>query len=163
MENSSRVLVADDDESIRHLLCTLVRREKLLADAAADGLEAVEKLKQHEYKVILLDLMMPRLDGFGVIEHLRANPPSIKPVVLVITAYADQRFKKVDSSIVSGVIRKPFEVSEIGLLVRLCASGVEDPDRIRRMLDSSRDRAVRDFLKAAQLEIEPGGESGHTH
>jgi CheY-like chemotaxis protein len=42
MEGSGRVLVADDDESIRHLLCTLVRREKLPVDCAADGLDAID-------------------------------------------------------------------------------------------------------------------------
>jgi CheY-like chemotaxis protein len=164
MKEMTRVLVADDDESIRHLLCTLVKREKLVADCAADGLEAIGLLREHEYKVILLDLMMPRLDGFGVIEHLKNHPQQVKPIVLVITAYADQKFKEVDSSIVAGVIRKPFEVSEIGLLVRLCAAGAEDPERIRKMLESSRDRAVRDFLKLAHVNLRSGkGESGHTH
>jgi CheY-like chemotaxis protein len=124
------------------------------------------KLKEHEYSVILLDLMMPRMDGFGVIEFLRQHPQKVKPVVLVITAYADQRFKKVDSSVVAGVIRKPFEVSEIGLLVRLFASGVDDTNRIRSLLETTRDRAVRDFLKMARLRDAPssgGGESEQTH
>ena len=47
------------------------------ASSAADGLEAIELLKKHEYAVILLDLMMPRLDGLGVIDWLRTNPPLI--------------------------------------------------------------------------------------
>jgi CheY-like chemotaxis protein len=125
-DSPPRVLVADDDQSIRQLVCTIVNREHLIVDCVADGMEAVEKLEQHEYAVILLDLMMPRLDGFGVIEHLRANPPKRKPVVLVITAYADQKFKKVDPEIVSGVLRKPFEVQELGNLVRLCVAGFSD-------------------------------------
>ena len=120
-----RVLVADDDQSIRQLLGTIMRREGLPADLASDGMEAVELLKQREYSVILLDLMMPRLDGFGVIEHLRTNPPSHKPVILVISAYADQKYKDVDSEIVAGVLRKPFEVADLGNLVTLCVEGFE--------------------------------------
>lgn len=120
-----RILIADDDQSIRQLLTTIVRRERLEVDAAADGAEAIQKLKENEYSVILLDLMMPRVDGFGVIEYLRDNAPRVKPVVLVITAYADQKFKKVDPEIVAGVLRKPFEVADLGNLVRLCASGFE--------------------------------------
>jgi CheY-like chemotaxis protein len=123
---TQRVLVADDDQSIRQLVCTIVRRERFEVDAAADGQEAIDKLREHEYAVILLDLMMPRVDGFGVIEHLRANPPSMKPVVLVISAYADQKFKEVDPRVVAGVIRKPFEVADVGSLVRLCIAGFED-------------------------------------
>lgn len=162
MKDSKRVLVADDDESIRHLLCTLVRRERLEVDCVSDGVEAIEKLKEREYQVILLDLMMPRLDGFGVIEHLRSNPPKSKPIVLVITAYADQKFKEVDPAIVSGVIRKPFEVAEIGFLIRLCALGLEDGAALQRMMDTTRDRAVRDFLRTAgaSMLVDPSSASG---
>lgn len=124
-EHTARVLVADDDQSIRQLVCTIVRRERLEVDCVNDGAEAIEKLQQHEYSVILLDLMMPRVDGFGVIEHLKANPPKQKPVILVITAYADQRFKEVDPNIVAGVLRKPFEVADLGSLVRLCVVGFD--------------------------------------
>ena len=122
----TRVLVADDDQSIRQLLCTIVRREGLEVDCASDGHEAIERLREHEYSVILLDLMMPRIDGFAVIEWMRNHPQENKPVVLVITVYADQRFKKVDPDIVAGVVRKPFEIAELGNIVRLCVSGFDE-------------------------------------
>jgi len=129
----TRVLVADDDQAIRQLVCTIIRREGLEIDSAEDGAEAIELLGRHEYAVILLDLMMPRVDGFGVIEHLRTNPPAFKPVILVITAYADQRFKEVDPNIVTGVIRKPFEVADLGNIVRLCVTGFEEATRDYRV------------------------------
>lgn len=121
-----RVLVADDDPSIRRLVGTIVRSEELEVDCVGDGFEAIEKLEQNEYSVILLDLMMPRADGFVVIDHLKKHPPARKPIVLVVTAYADQKFKKVDPDIVAGVVRKPFEISDIGSLVRLCVAGFDD-------------------------------------
>ena len=124
-QKENRILVADDDVSIRQLLCTIVKREGHEVDCVADGLEAIEKLKSHEYQVILLDLMMPRLDGFGVIEYLKEHPPARKPVVLIITAYADQQFKEVDSDVVSGVLRKPFEVADLGGVISLCVQGYE--------------------------------------
>jgi len=140
-----RVLVADDDQSIRQLVSTIVRREKFTVDAASDGLEAIECLKKHEYAVVLLDLMMPRLDGFGVIDWLRANPPLIKPIIIVITAYADQRFKEVDSEVVAGVLRKPFDVAELGNLVRACVTGFTE--EVTQKLFFSKDRAIRDFVR----------------
>jgi CheY-like chemotaxis protein len=121
-----RILLADDDEAIRQLITTIMRRERLHIDAAADGAEAIELLQEHEYAVILVDLMMPRVDGFGVIDYIRQNPRRFKPIVLVITAYADQKFKQVDPAVVSGVIRKPFEVADVGALVRLCATGYDE-------------------------------------
>ena len=123
VDSLERVLVADDDQSIRQLLGTIIRRERLAVDLAADGMEAVEHLQQRQYSVILLDLMMPRLDGFGVVQHLRDHPQKHKPVVIVITAYADQRFKEVDAEIVSGVLRKPFDVVDVGNIVRQCVNG----------------------------------------
>jgi CheY-like chemotaxis protein len=125
-KRAARVLVADDDRSIRQLLCTIVGRENLIVDCVADGVQAVEALKTHTYSVILLDLMMPNLDGFGVIDHMRRHPPAEKPIVLVISAYADHRFKDVDPDIVAGVLRKPFEVAELGNLVRFCVAGFEE-------------------------------------
>ena len=125
-QTEPRVLVADDDPSIRQLVCTIVKREGFDVDCAADGIEAVAFLERHEYAVILVDLMMPRLDGFGVIEWLKSHPPSTKPVILVITAYADQKFKQVDPELVAGVLRKPFEVADLGILVRLCVRGFDE-------------------------------------
>jgi len=140
-ENQTRVLVADDDQSIRQLLCTIVRREGLGVDCASDGFEAIDCLRENDYAVILLDLMMPRANGFEVIDYLKAHPPAEKPVVLVITAYADQRFKEVDADIVAGVIRKPFEVAELGNIVRLCVAGFDE--EIATHLAASRDAHIR--------------------
>jgi len=140
-----RVLVADDDQSIRQLVSTIVRRERLTVDVAADGLEAIEMLKRHEYAVILLDLMMPRLDGFGVIDWMKKNPPLIKPIVVVVTAYADQRFKEVDAELVSGVLHKPFEVAELGSLVKSCVVGFTE--ELKQQPFSVNDRAIREFAR----------------
>ncbi|HEX2060510.1 MAG TPA: response regulator [Thermoanaerobaculia bacterium] len=155
----ARVLVADDDFSIRQLVCTIVRREGLEVDCAADGAEAIEKLREHDYAVILLDLMMPRVDGFGVIEHLRQHMPERKPVVLVITAYADQKFKEVDPMIVAGVIRKPFEVADLGNLVRLCVHGFDDTTR--DLVISASDRAIRDLASRQWDQASGNGNGAH--
>lgn len=132
-----RILVADDDLTIRQLVCTLVRRDGYIVDCVVDGQEAIAKLQEHDYAVILLDLMMPRVDGFGVLDYLKANPPARKPLVLVITAYADQRFKEVDPTIVSGILRKPFEIAELGSILSLCVESYSeqaaDPSAMREL------------------------------
>ena len=145
MLSEARILIADDDQSIRQLLSTIIQREGFQVDAVADGYEAIQKLKAHPYAVILLDLMMPRLDGFEVIEYLKHHHGPIKPVVLVISAYADQRFKQVDADVVAGVIRKPFEVAELGGMIRLCVKGLDD--ELSQKLYYSSDRAIREFAQ----------------
>jgi len=144
LKSEPRVLVADDDQSIRQLLCTIVKREQLVVDCVGDGLQAIEMLKQHDYSLILLDLMMPRLDGFGVIDYLCDHPPLQKPIVLVITAYADQKFKDVDPDVVAGVLRKPFEVAELGGLIQSCVEGFE---AAKRTMAASRRPSVEPVLK----------------
>ena len=124
-DSRPRVLVADDDPSIRQLLRTIILREQMEVDCVADGGAAIEKLQQHSYSVILLDLMMPWVSGFEVIEYLKKNPPAVKPVVLVISAYADQRVRGVDPAIVAGILRKPFEVADLGGIVSLCIHALD--------------------------------------
>jgi len=141
IREKARLLVVDDDRAIRQLLCTIIRREQMEADTAADGEEAIALLKRNRYSVILLDLMMPRVSGFDVIDWLRQNPPSFKPVVLVISAYADQRFRSVDPDVVAGVLRKPFEVADIGNLIRFCIRGLDD--EMTERLRISEDSAIR--------------------
>jgi len=142
--HQARILVADDDQAIRQLVTTIMRREQLSVDSVADGAEAIEKLQEHEYAVILLDLMMPRVDGFGVIDYLASHPSVHKPVVLVITAYADQKFKDVDPDVVAGVLRKPFEVAELGGLIQSCVEGFE---AAKRTMAASRRPSVEPVLK----------------
>jgi len=154
--NERRVLVADDDPSIRQLVCTIVKREGFAVDCAADGLEAIEYLEKHPYAVILLDLMMPRLDGFGVIRWLKEHAPEDKPVVLVITAYADQKFKEVDPDIVAGVLRKPFEIADVGNLVRLCITGFDSEVAAHHLYLRTGDPAIRELMRQ-RLWTRPNG------
>lgn len=163
MQSEKRVLVADDDPSIRQLLCTLIKRQNVPVDCVSDGEQAIAMIEQHRYSVILLDLMMPKVDGFGVIEHLASRTPDreSKPIVFIVTAYADQTFKRADSSIVSGVIHKPFDVAEIGSLVRHCVFG-PDPD-VARILQSSTDRAIRDFARFNDDTLKKSDDNGQQH
>lgn len=146
---NAKVLVVDDDQAIRQLVCTIVRREQFEVDCAADGVEAIEFLEHHDYAVILLDLMMPRVDGFGVIDYLKHHLPASKPIVLVVTAYADQKFKAVDPDIVAGVLRKPFEVGELGNIIRLCVNGYDN--ELAHHLGLSKDSAIRKFIQTTEL------------
>jgi CheY-like chemotaxis protein len=82
---SPRVLVVDDEPAIRALVAKIVERAGLQVDTAADGVEAIEKMAAHSYEVVVLDLMMPRVDGFGVVEHVRQNMDE-KPALIVATA-----------------------------------------------------------------------------
>src|SRR5690349_10359780 len=65
-----KILVVDDDDAIRMMVERVLRREKFEVETARDGFEAIEKLSGGDYATVLLDLMMPRVDGLGVLRFL---------------------------------------------------------------------------------------------
>src|SRR5688572_33488860 len=85
MGPEGRVLVVDDEPAIRALVAKIVERAGLPVDVARDGLDAVAKLDENRYAVIVLDLMMPNLDGYGLIEHIRARGGE-RPAIIVVSA-----------------------------------------------------------------------------
>jgi DNA-binding response OmpR family regulator len=81
-----RVLVVDDEPAIRDILGTLLEQEGYRVYTADDGVEALEQIVATRPGILLLDLMLPRLDGFAVLEWVRAHhDPAIRemPIVLV--------------------------------------------------------------------------------
>ncbi len=118
-DRQKRVLVADDDADIRELLGAILRRRGLIVDEAANGQEALDLLKEKPYAVVLLDLLMPHVDGFAVLETLRSA--SEPPVVLVITGSDRSVVERLDTQRIHGSIRKPFDPEEVADLVVACA------------------------------------------
>jgi CheY-like chemotaxis protein len=116
-----RVLVVDDDAEIRNLLTTALVRYELTVDAAADGYQATDLLRQFQYAVVLVDLMMPGIDGFALLDLMAGGEVMSPPVVLVITAADRSTLERLDAQRIHGIIRKPFDPDEIGRLVVACA------------------------------------------
>lgn len=115
-----RVLVADDEDSIRLLLIRGLRRAGFEMSEARDGQEAIEKLDAGDFDALVLDLMMPRVDGFAVVNHLIATKPHMIERTVVVTAFpktaALERLHHLCS-----VLSKPFEMTELIAAVRECA------------------------------------------
>jgi len=81
-----RLLVVDDDPQVVDLVRQLLEGEPYEVTAAVDGQAALDAIAQRQPDIVLLDLLMPRLDGFAVIEHLRHDPDSRELPVIVLTA-----------------------------------------------------------------------------
>jgi sigma-B regulation protein RsbU (phosphoserine phosphatase) len=120
-EQQKRVLVVDDDPVIRRLLVTTLRRHSLTVDEASDGLAALALIKEHQYSVILLDLLMPVLDGYGVLDALDGPSMASPPVVLVITGVDRSAVDHLDPQRIHGIVRKPFDPEELASVVVACA------------------------------------------
>lgn len=107
-----RALVVDDDAGIRILVTRILQRHGFVVDSARDGADAIEHLLQFDYDVVALDLMMPRIDGFGVIRYLIDHMPERLASVIVMTAYGTTALSKVCPP-VTRFIEKPFDIQAL--------------------------------------------------
>jgi len=106
-DGSHRILVAEDDEINRLYLTTILRRKNWIIDEAANGFQAVKFCQKHQYKMILMDVSMPGLDGFQAAKQIRTNG-STTPII-AITAHSLLDLKdKFTKAGVNEVLRKPF-------------------------------------------------------
>lgn len=112
MSEARRLLVVDDDRAIRELVKKLMVRQGFIIDTAADGQDAWLLIAGNLYDAVLLDLMMPNLNGFDLVDRLRRDKPSLLPRIVIMTAFS--RAGKIP--IVEGVhsvLRKPFDIGEL--------------------------------------------------
>lgn len=110
----TRVLIAEDNPVNRELLRELLEVRDCSVSEACNGQEALQMIEESMPDILLLDLGMPVLDGFGTIRRIRENAPFAKLPVLAVTAYAmrgDQE-KIIDAGF-DGYLSKPIDVAKL--------------------------------------------------
>ena len=117
-----RALVADDDPVARYLIANILSANGFAFDEASNGADAVKWLKQNEYSIIFLDLLMPRIDGWGVLDFMRRMKADKMPRLFVITGVKNQSISAADRDVVAGVIYKPLNPEEVGRVVKQAAA-----------------------------------------
>lgn len=108
-----KILVVEDEEDVRTFLSMVLQDAGFLVDCAVNGHEALDKIECSRPDIVLLDLMMPGLDGWGVLERLRLRPDPLR--VIVLSAISDRH--RVPQRGVAAYVSKPFVASD---LVRTC-------------------------------------------
>lgn len=119
--SATAILVVDDDEAIQALMRVLLERKGYRVDEARDGQDALHKIRNGNYAVILLDLMMPRVNGFEMIREMKALQPSWLKRTIVFTAASESTLKDFDDSQVFRLIRKPFDIRTLTAVIADCA------------------------------------------
>jgi DNA-binding response OmpR family regulator len=123
-----RLLIVDDDAAIRLLLQRVALRAGFETETARDGQEAIEKLEYRLYDIVIVDLMMPRVSGFQLIEKISALQP--RPTVIVATALTNGDVARIDDSMIRRVIRKPFDLETVATVLIETASEIAERHRI---------------------------------
>ena len=117
MEEHVKLLVVDDEDRIRRLLNMYLSREGYEIDEAVDGQEALTKALENDYDCILLDLMLPEMDGLQVLEEMR-EPNKMTPVIL-LTAKGEESDRVAGFETgADDYIVKPFSPREVVLRVK---------------------------------------------
>lgn len=145
-----RILVADDDEDGRVLTAYVLQDAGFDVESAVDGQEALEKIRAHQPDLVVLDLMMPKIDGWTVLEQIRRGPDA--PPVVVLTARVD--YDTLARGAREGAVAylsKPFRFEDlIAICRKLLAAGAEKPPAVER-----RGSARRVFMVEVELPSEP--------
>jgi len=131
MERQPKLLVVDDDPDILDAITTILGTQPYTIDTASDGVECVDKVRQDIPDLIILDLLMPKKDGFAVVRELRENPRYAKIPILILTSVredASRRRYELETGLAMDVqdyVEKP--ISPTDLL-----------DRVKELLESSK-------------------------
>ena len=114
------ILIVEDDAAIRRLVRMVLERIGYKVDVAADGVEAVLKMGLVEFDVIVLDLMMPNLDGFAFINTLVENDPERLHRIIVTSAASPAIIRERLAGRPFDFLMKPFDINELSRRVRAC-------------------------------------------
>jgi len=119
MSDTTRILTVDDSASMRALLNHALSNNGFDVVQAEDGIEALEWLATNEADVVITDINMPRLDGFGLIERLRGGSRHRdRPILVLTTESSDEKKARARQAGATGWIVKPFDTEKLIAAVR---------------------------------------------
>jgi adenylate cyclase len=154
-----KVLVVDDEEQNRSLLRDPLEARGYVVTEAESGVQALERVAQHPPDVILLDLMMPTLDGFEVCRRLKANPETAHIPVLLVTALSDRKERLL--GIAAGAndfLTKPVDIQDVTLRVGNAVYAKKLHDQLKVEKEKS-ERLLLNILPKAIAERMKKGET----
>ncbi|OOB79312.1 MAG: DNA-binding response regulator [Epulopiscium sp. Nuni2H_MBin001] len=133
-----RILIAEDESDLNKIIVKKLKSQGYSVDSALDGAEAISYVNSADYDAIILDIMMPKVDGFGVLEHIKNKNIETPVIFLSAKDHVDDRVKGLDLG-ANDYLVKPFSFDE--LLARL-----------RVMIRKSNGR-INNILKVGAIEM----------
>lgn len=111
--NQKKILIVDDEPDIRFVLQAALTKSGYQTDQASNGLEALEKVETYQPDGIILDIMMPLLDGYSVNSRLKENPATASIPVIIITGkgHLKELLDVREDLKVAAYFEKPFQIS----------------------------------------------------
>ncbi len=140
-----RILIVDDDDEIRDLLEFDISQSGYFVDTARDGMEGLNKALNNAYDLILLDVMMPKMNGFDVCKNIRQAKLAIPVLMLTAKGTIDDKTEGFDCG-ADDYLVKPFDIQEVLLRIRVL---------LRRNQVEDSTILSNEVLKVGDIEIFP--------
>ncbi len=139
----NKILIVDDEVKIREVLCEYAEFEGYQADQAQDGMEAVNKCRQNDYDLVLMDIMMPKLDGYSAVKEIK----KIKDIPVIMLSARGEEYDKLFGFEIGAddYVVKPFSPKEV--MARINAV-------IKRNVGNNREAQNQSTTKFEGLEID---------
>jgi DNA-binding response OmpR family regulator len=126
MPTDARVLIIEDNDALRAMLFTILRHQPLGVDTAVSAEDALEKTRQCDYALILIDMSLPDGEGLTFLTSFRRERPEATTFILAVLDPSDDW--AIDSRLVGATVNKPLEIDTLADVVRECAQVVLPPD-----------------------------------
>ena len=122
-----RALIVEDDPTTQRLLSAILDGEGIDVEAASDGDVAIEMLSRKRFDVVLLDIVLPRVSGTAVMEHLRRTNPSLLECVIVVTGLDVSEIRAL-FPMVRQALGKPVLPTRLRATIRTCVPNSSPPN-----------------------------------
>ena len=143
------ILVVDDERTLRFTLKEGLSEEGYRVEAAADGSEALERLKQDEFHLVLLDQKLPDTSGLDLLKEIRSRHPGIQVVMMTAYGQIAQAVQATKAGCYD-YLSKPFELDHVKLVIQNALAQTQLADEVARLRDVDRRRT------GARLIVGPG-------
>lgn len=142
-----KILVVDDDDEIRELLEFDLSHSGYCVETAIDGMDGLNKAVNNYYDIVLLDVMMPKMNGFDVCKNLRKAKPDVPVLLLTAKGTIGDKTQGFDCG-ADDYLVKPFDIQEVLLRVKAL---------LRRNTDNSQNETEfkKEILKMGDIELFP--------
>ena len=144
-KTNKRLLIVDDDKQIRELLAFDIAQSGYIVDTAQDGQEGLNKALENNYDLILLDVMMPKMNGYDVCKNIRLAKSMVPILLLTAKGSIEDKTQGFDCGADDYLI-KPFEIQEVLLRIRAL---------LRRSDKTTQKQNDKEVLRAGDIEILP--------
>jgi CheY-like chemotaxis protein len=127
-ESQKRLLVVDDDPMSAELVAVFGRRFGMAVDIAENGREGIERIAATNYDAVVLDLLMPGIDGFGVLEYLDRCKPEVMGHTIISSGLPEKYRERVAHYSVCGVVSKPLDHRALQDMLAHCIADARAED-----------------------------------